>query len=77
MAHDGQFQLKEVEKLTYTIRDRSEKILDKGIGVSKEMESVSAAAQQQSASAEEISSAADELARLAQDLQNSLQRFQY
>ena len=70
-------ELKEVEKLTYVIRDRSEKILDKGIGVSKEMESVSAAAQQQSASAEEISSAADELARLAQDLQNSLQKFQY
>ncbi|MBQ7722794.1 MAG: hypothetical protein IJT57_00575 [Selenomonadaceae bacterium] len=70
-------ELKEVEKLTYTIRDRSEKILDKGVQVSKEMESVSAAAEQQSASAEEISSAADELARLAQDLQNSLQRFQY
>ena len=69
--------LKEVEKLTHIIRDRSEKILEKGVGVSKEMESVSAAAQQQSASSEEISSAADELARLAQDLQNSLQMFQY
>ena len=70
-------ELKEVEKLTHTIRDRSEKILDKGVHVSKEMESVSAAAEEQSASAEEISSAADELARLAQDLQNSLQKFQY
>ena len=68
--------LKEVEKLTITIRDRSEKILEKGTHVSKEMESVSAASQQQSASAEEIASAADELARLAQGLQNSLQAFQ-
>ena len=70
-------ELKAVESATFKIRDCNDKTLEKGLGVSKEMESVSAAAQQQSASSEEISSAADELARLAQDLQNSLQMFQY
>ena len=70
-------ELKAVESATFKIRDCNDKTLEKGMGVSKEMESVSAAAQQQSASSEEISSAADELARLAQDLQNSLQMFQY
>ena len=70
-------ELKAVETATFKIRDCNDKTLEKGLGVSKEMESVSAAAQQQSASSEEISSAADELARLAQDLQNSLQMFKY
>ena len=70
-------ELKAVENYTYKIQDCNDKTLEKGLAVSKEMESVSAAAQQQSASSEEISSAADELARLAQDLQNSLQMFQY
>jgi len=70
-------ELKAVEQATFKIRDCNDKTLEKGLGVSKEMESVSAAAQEQSASAEEISSAADELARLAQDLQNSLSMFQY
>ncbi len=70
-------ELKAVENYTFKIQDCNDKTLEKGLAVSKEMESVSAAAQQQSASSEEISSAADELARLAQDLQNSLQMFQY
>ncbi len=70
-------ELKAVETATFKIRDCNDKTLEKGLGISKEMESVSAAAEQQSASSEEISSAADELARLAQDLQNSLQMFQY
>ncbi len=70
-------ELKAVETATFKIRDCNDKTLEKGLGISKEMESVSAAAQQQSASSEEISSAADELARLAQDLQNSLTMFQY
>ena len=70
-------ELKAVESATFKIRDCNDKTLEKGLSVSKEMESVSAAAQQQSASSEEISSAADELARLAQDLQNSLTIFQY
>ena len=70
-------ELKAVENYTYKIQDCNDKTLEKGLAVSKEMESVSAAAEQQSASSEEISSAADELARLAQDLQNSLQMFQY
>ena len=70
-------ELKAVESATFKIRDCNDKTLEKGTGISKEMESVSAAAQQQSASSEEISSAADELAKLAQDLQNSLQMFQY
>ena len=70
-------ELKAVESATFKIRDCNDKTLDKGLGVSKEMESVSAAAEQQSASSEEISSAADELARLAQDLQDSLRMFQY
>ena len=70
-------ELKAVESATFKIRDCNDKTLEKGLSVSKEMESVSAAAQQQSASSEEISSAADELARLAQDLQNSLSMFQY
>ena len=67
-------ELKAVESATFKIRDCNDKTLEKGLGISKEMESVSAAAH---ASSEEISSAADELARLAQDLQNSLQMFQY
>ena len=70
-------ELKAVENYTFKIQDCNDKTLEKGLAVSKEMESVSAAAEQQSASSEEISSAADELARLAQDLQNSLQMFQY
>ncbi len=70
-------ELKAVETATFKIRDCNDKTLEKGLGISKEMESVSAAAEQQSASSEEISSAADELARLAQDLQNSLTMFQY
>ena len=70
-------ELKAVETATFKIQDCNDKTLEKGLGISKEMESVSAAAEQQSASSEEISSAADELARLAQDLQNSLQMFQY
>ena len=70
-------ELKAVENYTYKIQDCNDKTLEKGLAVSKEMESVSAAAEQQSASSEEISSAADELARLAQDLQNSLQMFKY
>ncbi len=70
-------ELKAVESATFKIRDCNDKTLEKGLAVSKEMESVSAAAEQQSASSEEISSAADELARLAQDLQDSLRMFQY
>ncbi len=70
-------ELKAVESATFKIRDCNDKTLEKGLSVSKEMESVSAAAEEQSASSQEISSAADELARLSQDLQNSLQIFQY
>jgi methyl-accepting chemotaxis protein len=70
-------ELKAVESATFKIRDCNDKTLEKGLNVSKEMESVSAAAEQQSASSQEISSAADELARLSQDLQNSLSMFQY
>ncbi|MBR4384669.1 MAG: methyl-accepting chemotaxis protein, partial [Selenomonadaceae bacterium] len=51
-------ELKAVETATFKIRDCNDKTLEKGLSVSKEMESVSAAAEQQSASAEEISSAA-------------------
>ena len=70
-------ELKAVESATFKIRDCNDKTLEKGLGISKEMESVSAAAQQQSASSEEISSAADELSRLAMELQNTLSNFQY
>ena len=70
-------ELKAVESATFKIRDCNDKTLEKGLGISKEMESVSAAAQQQSASSEEISSAANELANLAQELQNTLSMFQY
>ena len=70
-------ELKAVESATFKIRDCNDKTLEKGLGISKEMESVSAAAQQQSASSEEISSAADELSRLAMELQNTLSTFQY
>ena len=70
-------ELKAVESATFKIRDCNDKTLEKGLGISKEMESVSAAAEQQSASSEEISSAADELSRLAMELQNTLSMFQY
>ena len=70
-------ELKAVESATFKIRDCNDKTLEKGLGISKEMESVSAAAQQQSASSEEISSAANELSNLAQELQNTLSMFQY
>ena len=70
-------ELKAVESATFKIRDCNDKTLEKGIGISKEMESVSAAAQQQSASTEEISSAANELSRLAMELQDTLAIFKY
>jgi methyl-accepting chemotaxis protein len=70
-------ELKAVESATFKIRDCNDKTLEKGLGISKEMESVSAAAEEQSASSHEISTAADELARLAQDLQDSLTMFKY
>jgi methyl-accepting chemotaxis protein len=70
-------ELKAVESATFKIRDCNDKTLEKGLGISKEMESVSAAAEQQSASSEEISSAANELSNLAQELQNTLSMFQY
>ena len=70
-------ELKAVEEATFKIRDCNDKTLEKGLGISKEMESVSAAAEQQSASSEEISSAANELSNLAQELQNTLSMFQY
>ena len=70
-------ELKAVESATFKIRDCNDKTLEKGLGISREMESVSAAAQQQSASSEEISSAANELSNLAQELQNTLSMFQY
>ena len=70
-------ELKAVEDATFKIRDCNDKTLEKGLGISKEMESVSAAAQQQSASSEEISSAAEALSNLAQELQNTLSMFQY
>ena len=69
-------ELKAVEDATFKIRDCNDKTLEKGLGISKEMESVSAAAQQQSASSEEISSAAEALSNLAQELQNTLSMFQ-
>ena len=70
-------ELKAVESATFKIRDCNDKTLEKGLGISKEMESVSAAAEQQSASSEEISSAANELSNLAQELQNTLSIFKY
>ena len=70
-------ELKAVESATFKIRDCNDKTLEKGLGISKEMESVSAAAQQQSASTEEISSAANELSRLAMELQDTLAIFKY
>ena len=70
-------ELKAVESATFKIRDCNDKTLEKGLGISKEMESVSAAAQQQSASTEEISSAANELSRLAMELQDTLSIFKY
>ena len=70
-------ELKAVESATFKIRDCNDMTLEKGIGISKEMESVSAAAQQQSASTEEISSAANELSRLAMELQDTLAIFKY
>ncbi|MBR4152661.1 MAG: MCP four helix bundle domain-containing protein [Selenomonadaceae bacterium] len=70
-------ELKAVETATFKIRDCNDKTLEKGLGISKEMESVSAAAQQQSASTEEISSAANELSRLAMELQDTLSIFKY
>ena len=70
-------ELKAVESATFKIRHCNDKTLEKGLGISKEMESVSAAAQQQSASSEEISSAAEALSRLAQELQDTLSIFQY
>ena len=70
-------ELKAVESATFKIRDCNDKTLEKGLGISKEMESVSAAAQQQSASSEEISSAANELSRLAMELQDTLAIFKY